>query len=122
MVVAEVLGQNPAKMILVQHDNVVQALTADGLDEALDIRRLPRRALGKKRKSFGIQVDGVFGMDRVEKKLERPWKLEIIRDQRLTTVVGRAIREIPANKSFRRQLKQSRSAELVVMSTTNGDI
>jgi hypothetical protein len=68
------------------------------------------------------EFSGWTPAQRVEKKLERPWKLEIIRDQRLTTVVGRAIREIPANKSFRRQLKQSRSAELVVMSTTNGDI
>jgi hypothetical protein len=43
MVVAEVLGQNAAQMVLAQHDHVVEALAADGSDDALDVWGLPGR-------------------------------------------------------------------------------
>ncbi len=42
IVVAQVGGQETAQMWLVEHDDVIQAFAADGADEALDLRTLPR--------------------------------------------------------------------------------
>jgi hypothetical protein len=46
VVVDEVLAQQATQVGLVQHDHMVEALAAQGPDEALDIGILPRRPRG----------------------------------------------------------------------------
>ena len=41
VVILEVLGQHTAKMALVEHDDVVEALTTNGSDEPLHVGILP---------------------------------------------------------------------------------
>ena len=43
VVIEEVVTQQPPQVILVQHDDMVEALAAQGPDEALHVRILPRR-------------------------------------------------------------------------------
>jgi hypothetical protein len=42
VVVREVLGQNAAQVLLVQHYHVIQALAADRADDSFSVRILPR--------------------------------------------------------------------------------
>ena len=44
VVILEVLGQDSVQVIVVQHNHVVQALSAYGADQSLHVRILPRRA------------------------------------------------------------------------------
>ncbi len=46
MIVREVLRQDPSEVRLVQNDDVVEALPANGSDQPLDVRILPRRLRG----------------------------------------------------------------------------
>jgi hypothetical protein len=42
MIIAEVVGQEPPQMALVQDEHVMQAFAADTSDEPFDVRILPR--------------------------------------------------------------------------------
>jgi hypothetical protein len=42
LVVVEVVGHEPVDMALTQDDDVIEKLTPDGANEALDVRILPR--------------------------------------------------------------------------------
>ena len=42
MVIVEVLDENPSQVVLVEHDDIVEALTTDRADESLNVRRLRR--------------------------------------------------------------------------------
>ena len=43
MIILKVASHNPSQMVLIQHNDMIQALAADGTDEPLDIGRLPGR-------------------------------------------------------------------------------
>jgi hypothetical protein len=78
MVIAEVLGQNVAKMILVQHDQVVQALAANRTDQPFDLRRLPRRTECDHH-FFDLHtldsVTEVLAVDAIAISQQKPWNL-----------------------------------------------
>ncbi len=45
MIVRKVVRKNPLQVGFVEHDEMFEALSANGTDESLDVRRLPWRAV-----------------------------------------------------------------------------
>jgi hypothetical protein len=45
IIIVEVIGEDLPQMALVQHDDMVDALSANRTDQTVDVRRLPWRAV-----------------------------------------------------------------------------
>src|SRR6185295_2676610 len=56
MVIGEIRSQDPAEMSAIEDDHVIQTLAANGPDDALDVRTLPR--LERTRDAFGDAKTG----------------------------------------------------------------
>ena len=72
MVAVEVLHKDPVERVLIEHDDVVEALAADRADQPFDISILPRRPRGNLKVTAGT----------VKKSMAAIWAAWFLRDVR----------------------------------------